>query len=234
MNVRDKRRYDVFKRVQTFGVVNAADFAKGSLALANFAAIDQVITGLDEAKAGQVGNANTSMETLLNAVKLDLHNIARTAAAIDQTEPGFADSFGPPSAYNPGALLTAADAFLLQLAVQPGDSAAVKTAKAALVAKFAAHEMNASFVTVLQNDRQAITDEQSAMESDSEDRVGNTANISPLIQQGMAAVNTLDAIMHNKYGSTPDTMAAWATASHVERAAQSSKVKPPAPPAPPK
>lgn len=104
-----------------------------------------------------------------------------------------------------------------QLAAQPGDSNAVKTAKTALVAKFVTHEMNASFVTSLQADRSAITTEQSNLESDSEDRVGNTAVISPLIKQGIKAINTLDAIMHNKYGSNPDKLAAWTSASHIER-----------------
>src|SRR5712671_5191965 len=155
---RDKRQYDRLKRTQTFGNVNAADFVAGSIATANFTTIDQVIAGLEEAKAGQVVNANTSQETLLTAVKLDIQNITRTAAAIDQDEPGFADTFHPPKAYNPAALLTTTDAFLLQLAVQPADSTAVKTAKTALVAKFVAHEMNANFVVNLQTDRAAITD----------------------------------------------------------------------------
>ena len=217
MNDRDKREYDSFKRGKIFGGENASDFAAGSLALAAFASVDQVIAGLDRAKAGQVSNANTSKETLLNAVRVDIQNITRTAASIDQDEPGFADKFHPPKAYNPATLLTIADAFLLQFAEQPGDSAAVKTAKTALVAKFVAHEMNASFVTNLQADRKAITDAEKAMEGDSEDHVGNTAVISPLIRQGRKAMNTLDAIMHNKYSGQPDKLAAWISASHVER-----------------
>jgi erythromycin esterase-like protein len=217
MNDRDKRRYDAFKRIQTFGSDNAADFTATSLAKASFDSIDEVITGLDEAKAGQVASANTSMDTLLNAVRLDIQNITRTAAAIDQDEPGFADKFHAPKAYNPMALLTTADAFLLQLTIQPTDSPAVKTAKTALVAKFVAHEIDAAFVTHLQADRKAIVDTQAAMESGSEDRIGNTAVINPLIQQGMKALNTLDAIMHNKYSAQPEKLAVWTSASHIER-----------------
>ena len=238
MNDRDKRRYDAFQRTQTFGSNNAADFAVGSLAKQNFAVLDEVLSGLDEAKAGQASGGNTSMDTLLNAVKLDLQNITRTAAAIDQTEPGFADNFNPPKAYNPAALLTTADAFLLQLVIQPTDSNAVKTAKTALVAKFVAHEMNASFVTNLQADRKAITDLQKGMETDSEDSVESTAAISPLVKKGMAALNTLDAIMNNKYGSNPEKLAAWTSASHIERdpkkAVKKVGVTPAPPPTPPK
>ena len=43
----------------------------------------------------------------------------------------------------------------------------------------------------------------------------------------MKALTTLDAIMHNKYGSNPDKMSAWHTAAHIERAAQSAKPTPP-------
>lgn len=226
MNDRDIRQYDSFKRVQTFGDVNAADFAAGSVAQTKFTTLDQVIAGLDKAKAGQVTNANTTMETLLDAVKLDLQNITRTAAIIGDEQPGFADSFHPPKAYNPAALLTTADAFLLQLAVQPADGAPTKTAKAAVVAQFVAHEMAAGFVATLQADRQAITDAQKNMESDSEDHVGYTAIISPLIRQGRKAVNALDAIMHNKYGAQPDKLAAWISASHVERGPQRNNSQP--------
>lgn len=36
MNDRDKRRYDMFNRVQTFGDDNGADFAAGSVGQTNF------------------------------------------------------------------------------------------------------------------------------------------------------------------------------------------------------
>ena len=155
-----------------------------------------------------------------------MQNLTRTAAAIAQDEPGFADAFRPPNNSNEAALTTTADKFLLQLAVQPGDTAAAKTAKAALVAKFVAH---------LQSDRTAVTADNAQNEKDRESGVGNTAVISPLIQQGMKAVTTLDAVMHNKYSSQPDKMAAWLTASHIERDAQRGPTPPVTPPpVPPK
>jgi hypothetical protein len=226
-------RYDAFQRVKIFGDENGADFAAGSTALANFAIIGQVISGLDNAKAGQKPGRNTSKETLVDAIRLDIQNITRTAAAIAQTEPGFADSFRPPANGNEGTLLTTADKFLQQLAVLPADSPATQTAKAALVAKFVAHEMDSNFVTNLQTDRKAVTDSQAKQESSRETGVGNTATIGSLIAQGMKALTTLDAIMHNKYGSNPDKLAAWFTASHIEREAKRGKSQA-APQTPPK
>jgi hypothetical protein len=234
MNNRENRRYEMFVRVQTFGADNSADFAAGSTAAANFATVSTVVNGLDTARAGQKPGRDTSKEVLLDAIRLDLHNITRTAAAIDQTQPGFADDFRPPAQFNPGGLLAAADKFILQLASQPGDSPAATAAKTALVAKFVAHELPANFVATLQTDRAAYGTDTTQRETRREAGVGNTATIGALMAQGMKAVTTLDAIMHNKYGGQPDKMAAWMSASHVERDAQHEQTPPPAPDATPK
>jgi len=146
---------------------------------------------------------------LLDAIRLDLQNITRTAAAIDQTQPGFADAFRPPAQFNPSALLTTADKFIQTLTAQP-----------ALVAKFTAHEMPANFVSALQADRAAYSADTTQRETKRESGVGNTATIGQLIAQGMQIVTTLDAIMHNKYASQPAKLAAWLTAVHIERDAQ--------------
>ncbi|HEY5298372.1 MAG TPA: hypothetical protein VIK59_10645 [Verrucomicrobiae bacterium] len=87
--------------------------------------------------------------------------------------------------------------------------------------------MDANFVTALQTDRTAVTTAQNQQESNRETGVGNTATIGQLIAQGMKAMTTLDAIMHNKYASNPDKMAAWFTASHIERDAKRGKTPPP-------
>jgi hypothetical protein len=234
MNSRETRRYDMFVRVQTFGTDNSADFAPASTAATNLATVTTVVNGLGTAKAGQKSGRDTSKEVLLDAIRLDIQNITRTAAAIDQTQPGFADSFRPPAQFNPNALLTTADKFIQQLAPQPGDSPATLAAKTALVAKFTAHEMPASFVTALQTDRAAYGTDTTQRETKREAGVGNTATIGSLIAQGMQAVTTLDAIMHNKYASQPAKMAAWLTAAHIERDAQrgTTPTPPPATPHP--
>jgi hypothetical protein len=235
MDTPETHRYDTFQRVKTFGLDNAADFAPGSLALSYFAITTSVIAGLEIAKAGQKPGKNTSKEVLLDALRLDILNITRTASAIAQDKPGFADNFRPPANGNEGTLLTTADKFLQQLAPQTGDSPATLTAKTALVAQFTAHEMSATFVTTLQTDRAAITTAQGSQENLRQTGVGDTATVGSLIAQGLKALATLDAIMHNKYGSQPAKMAAWLTAAHIERAAHhdtsTSKTKPaPMPP----
>jgi hypothetical protein len=137
----------MFVRVQTFGTDNSADFAPASTAATNLATVTTVVNGLNTAKAGQKPGRDTSKEVLLDAIRLDLQNITRTAAAIDQTTPGFADSFRPPAQFNPNALLTTADKFIQQLTAQP-----------ALVAQFVAHENRQVVIDVINKAKELYQD----------------------------------------------------------------------------
>lgn len=211
MNDRETARYDMFGRVRTFGKDNAADFAAGSKALAHFAAITQIIEDLDAAKAGQQGGGVTAKEGLFDALRLDVQNIARTARAIAQDEPGFADRFPSPATPGQGALLTTADAFLAELK-KPG-----------VAAKFVVNELPADFVQDLTDDRAAIEAAKDAVESDDSEGVSSTAAIGRLIKAGMKEVNYLNAITHNKYSRDGDKLRAWKSASHIERAAKREK-----------
>ena len=231
MNDRETRRYDTFGRVKTFGQTNAADFAAGSEATKRFGNVSKIIADLDKAKANQQRDGTTSKAVLMDALRLDVQNTTRTARAIDQDEPGLADKFPSPKSASDADLLTTADNILGKLAVAPGDSAATQAAKAALVAKFVAHEMPANFVTHLQDDRDAIDNAQDDIEGDDEEGVASTAAVGRLIKDGMKEVNYLDAIMHNKYSRDPDKLRAWQSASHIERAPQREK-KPTPPPTP--
>lgn len=217
MNDREIRRYDMFGRVQTFGKDRSADFAAGSKAAGHFASLALTITALDTARAGQPGGTATAKEVLLDALRLDIKNIARTARAIDMTEPGFADKFRGPDSPSQTALLTAADAIVLELA-QPG-----------VPAKFIAYELPADFVQDLKDDLAAIRAADSAMDSDDQDGVASTAAVGRLIREGMEEVAQLDAIIRNKYSRDPDTLRAWRSASHTVRAPQREKPSGPAP-----
>ncbi len=69
----------MFGPVQTFGKDNPADFAPGSKATAHFTTIAQVIKDLDAAKASQQGGGVTAKAVLLEALRLGIQNIGRTA-----------------------------------------------------------------------------------------------------------------------------------------------------------
>jgi hypothetical protein len=217
MNDRETRRYEMFGRVQTFGKDNAADFPAGSKAAGHFASLAQVLKDLDTEKAQQGGGTATAKEVLFDALRLDLQNITRTARAIAAAEPGFADKFRLPDSPGQTALLTAADAFVLELD------------KAGVAAKFTAYELPADFVQDLKDDLAAIAGADTAMESDDQEGVASTAAVGRLIKAGMAEIAQLNAIMHNKYARNPDKLRAWQSASHIERAPKREKKPAPVP-----
>jgi hypothetical protein len=227
MNDRDQRRYDRATRVQTFGEDHAADFDPNSKATALFTSLDDVVDQLDDAKAGQT-LARVSKETLMDSLRLDLKNIARTARSIELTENGFAAPYRLPDTPAESALTTHADAVLALLEDQTGDAQDVKTAKAALRARFTEFELPADFVTQLRADRKAIADANKGNQSHTSDSVENTKLIGELLGQANDIITQLDAIMYNKYTRQPEKLRAWQSASHVERMPQHAKKPAPA------
>jgi len=198
------RRYDMFKRVEAFGRDYLADLAPNSEGAKHLTALQEARAGLDKAKAQQAQPRATVVEVLFDALQLDLKGIARTARAIEQDDPGFADSFVI-SGYNPASLLTSADRFLE--ALEPKGVAE----------RFIAHEMEKTFVTDLEADLQAIDDAHQALHSGSATAVSKTKALGLGVRAGIKAVNYLDAIVNNKFKRDAETLRAWQTASHIER-----------------
>ena len=197
--------------------------------------MDKRIVDLDEAKAGQTP-ARVSKETLLDALVLDFKNISRTARALALSENGFAEPCRIPDNPSESAITTHADTLLLILEDQTADSAAVKTAKAALRARFVSYELPTDFVADLRADREAIRTANQHNQGETQEGVENTEAIGQILALAAKDVQELDTIMRNKYARTPAKLAAWASASRTERAPQREKT--PAPPvggtAPPK
>jgi hypothetical protein len=235
MNDRDVRRYDAAKRVQTFGVENGADFAAGSEAKTRFANVDTALQKVDDAKAGQAaGSGNASKVTLIDSVRLDCGNIRRTAVALSQDDPGLADDF-PAAEHNDTSVITTADAYLDKLEINPSDDAATQAAKTALAARFIAHELPATFVQDLRDDRDAIDAVSGQVEGKRQGGVEDTTVIGTGLTEIFKEIRYLNAIMHNKYSRVPEKLRAWKSATHIERAPQRAKKNGPAPtPAAPK
>jgi hypothetical protein len=208
MDDREQRRFDRLTRVQTFGREHAADFAAGSKASTHFAAIDGHITALEHARAGQRPD-RLSKATLLDALWLDFKAIARTARSIGLTDPGFAAAYRVPENYTEKDISTFADALLARL---EGPAAAD------LRAKFIAYEMPADFVEDLRADREALREVNQLNQGETQEGVGNTKLVDEHLAAAARDVQELDAIMHNKYARQPETLRAWQSASHVERA----------------
>ncbi len=221
-------RYDKFCRVRDFGQANATDVAATD-ASQHVGNLVTIIKGLDKAKAGQKGGSAAPAAVLMDALRLDVQNITRTARALAQDDPSYAALFPAPAAPNPHVLLTTADAFIGNLIVDPADDAPTKAIKAARIAKFTAKGMTADFATQLQTDRGLIDDAHETEDNADSDGVENTAAIGRLVAEGMKECNYLDAIFHNVYSHNPDKLRAWMSASHLERASKSAATPAPAP-----
>lgn len=209
-------RYDKFGRVLAFGQKNLADVS-GTDAPQHLAKLGSIISDLDDAKAGQGGGSATPVAVLRDVLRLDVQNITRTARALAQDDPTYNALFRPPTALNPHALLTAADAIIGNLIIDPDDDAPTKAAKTARIAKFTAKGLPATFAQSLVDDRGKI-DAAHENENDADnDSVENTAAISRLVDEGMKECNHLDAIFHNVYTHNADKLTAWMSASHLER-----------------
>ena len=228
MDDRAFARYNKFVGVRTFGRTNLADVASTD-APQHLDKLDVINGALDKAKAGQQGGDATPKAVLIDAIRLDVQNINRTAHAYADDDPGFAAMFRPPEQPNPAAVLTAADAIIAQLVETPADNAPTKAAKAARRAKFTAKGLPADFAQHLADDRAAITDAQKSENNADDQGVENTAAIGRLVDEGTKECNYLDAIFHNVYARNPDKLRAWLSASHLERAPQRAKKDSPNP-----
>ena len=214
MNDRDVRHEDRATRVQTFGEENAADFDDGGKAKTHLANADGLLVQLGEAKAGQNPN-RVSKSTMLDALGIDLQNLACTACRIEQKENSFAAPYRIADNTSESAIATHTHGVLLRLEDRATDSVGVRLAKATLRGRFIAYELPADFVTPLRID----SDANKLNRGENLEGVENTELINQLPGKINDEVGELDAIMNNKYTRQPEKLRAPQSANNVERAA---------------
>lgn len=195
----------MFNRVVTFGRDNAADFSADSKATAQFAQLSLVPQQVQSAQIGQQGGRATARAVLIDGLRLDLKNLARTAREIDGETPGFADKFRMPTNAAQTVLLAAAHAMVAELK------------KEGVASRFLDYELPGTFVADLEADLKAIGDAKDDQNSHDTQGVENTAALSMAIDAGLTLVGKLNAAMNNKYSRNPAKLAAWHSASHIER-----------------
>jgi hypothetical protein len=223
------RRFDRANRVLTFCRDRAADIAPGSKITTLVAALTPLVEQLAAARIGQL-RAPVGKPALIEALSIDFKDIARTARAIHLDDPSFpVAAYRHPGTYVETPITTHADALLLLLEDQASDTAEQKTAKAALRARFIAYELPADFVSDLRADRDALAARNDIKYSDNQEGVASTAAIETLLAQAREIIQRLDAAFLNKYRNDPATIAAWKSASRVERAPKRQQGSPPPP-----
>ncbi len=223
MNNSEMRRLDMFTRIRDFGVTHASVFPAASLVGQLFAEINAVIETLSAQAVAQSSGLHSAQQStegkaaVRDALHAEMEMMTRTARVMAIDTPGLDDKFRLPRSKAEQAWLTAARTFHTE--AQP------------LKAEFIAHEMPADFLETLKT---LITDYEQALASghqSTEKHVAASAAIDKEIERGMTAARKLDSIVRNKFHNDPATLAAWASARHIERVAH--KPKNPTAPTPP-
>ena len=222
MNDSQTKVYEMLTRVRSFGAEHAADFPASSLGGEKFAAVGGVIDALEEHGAAQSagGSAAKTSTGAKRAARESLRRqmtaISETARAMESTRPGISASFRMPNTNGDQALLNAARAFV--------------AAATPLNNEFIRHELPASFLEDLNTAISVFENAQSSQTQNTERRVTATAAIEAVVERGRQLVRELDAVVRNKYRSVRATLAAWESASRVEKLPRRKKVVEPTPP----
>lgn len=210
MNALERNYYNTFVRVRDFGAENAADFPLNSAGAANFAAVGAAVEALAESGAAQASGEGRQMtkrkELAADELREDLRAINRTARALAVDDEDIAELFRMPYGGSEQNLLTAARAFLTN--ASPHKS------------RFIEFGLPADFLEDLQTDitdfEQAASDKGTAVGG----QVAATASIGNAVKNGLEALRRLRAIVPNIYRNDSAKLAAWTSASRVEKTAK--------------
>ncbi|MGB7922629.1 MAG: hypothetical protein WCF57_05235, partial [Pyrinomonadaceae bacterium] len=201
------RQYEAFLAIRAFGTEDPTRFPAGTLAAELYASLLSIIEQVEATTSEQASGMRAFREGSANieAARKQLHNflkaISRTARTLDA--PGMTEKFRLPGRLKDQELLTLARSFA-------ADAAPLKTE---FVRRGLAADFLDTLASLIANFEAAITHRLDSKTT----QVTATAALKDLIRQGMVIKTKLDAIVRNTYANDPATLAAWTSASHVER-----------------
>jgi len=222
MDTLDTKRQEMFVRVQEYGVQFALAFPAGSYGAGQFAQLGGVIEelkthALDQSRGrSSVRESSASKAAARDELMRRMEAISRTARVMAFTVPGLEDKFRLARGVGDQALLLLARTFA-------DDATPLK-------AEFTKRGLGPNFVEEL---REAADNFDAAINRKAQGRgkhVAATAAIDDIIERGLRCVRELDALVRNTFASDPSALAAWESASHVERLTRKNKQKPAQPP----
>jgi hypothetical protein len=215
MNERDKRRSEMYFRVREYGNENAAALAAVAVTPGLLADIAGAIAALDDYGTRQISGAADSRrghslkQTARENLRDRLKAISQTANAVEYDTDGFAKDFAMPRKRSDQELLATAKVF---------------AAKAQTVRqKFLDYGLETDFIDELEAEIRTFETSLTTTAVAGETQVTATAEIDEAVKKGAVAVRKLDVVVKNVFRQNPAKLAAWASASHVERTAQKAK-----------
>jgi hypothetical protein len=223
MNNLEIRRYNMLLRVRDFGASQATTFPAASFGGQLFSAVSSAISGLATQAAAQtsgVARQSTTSKAVARANLLeDLEAMSRTAKAMALDTPGLEDKFRLPRKASDVVLLNCARAY-------KADAQSLKT-------EFLKYALPEDFLEDLQADISAFEVASTTKNVTAASRVSATASLDEELAKGLKAVRQLQAVVKNMFRNDVAKLAAWASASHVERSGSSGKLETELPPNPP-
>jgi hypothetical protein len=205
----ERRRLETFIRVHELGAADAALFPPTSFAGEQLAILASVISALETHASAQASGKSTVRESATSKAAArdellqDLEAISRTARAMAITTPGLDNKFRVPRNLSNQAVLAVARATFT-------DALPFK-------AEFIRRGLPASFLEDLQADIEALEEAITRKVQGHKSHVLATAAIDAEIERGMNVVRELDPLMRNIFVANTAKLAAWLSASRVER-----------------
>lgn len=209
MRDQERHRYETCTRMRQFNLDNTADFPTGSVAETQFAVISAVIDKLDllipkqadsSAKSGfSFANKDSARENLRDG----MYDIVRTARSMTYEFPNIAELFQMPSNLNDINMLAAAKSF----------AAEIPDYKQA----FIRYGLPTGFDAELQSDIEEFEASLPPTGTATGERAAATAEIGAEIRKAMIARRILNGVVKNIYRNDVGKLAAWLSASHIER-----------------
>lgn len=219
MNDSDRRRYEMLVRVKQFGIDNAADFT--GIATTKFAEVGSKVDQTEtKSAAQQAGFAQSAQQfevkdTAREDLRDEMAAIARTARSMEYSFDGISEEFRFQRNLSDETMLARARAFA--------------TAAVAREADFIAYGLPATFIADLTAAANAFEATFASAASATAGQVAATAESAAFIREAMIAKRVLEGIVRNRYANDPGKLAAWISASHVEKAPKSPPLVTPPP-----
>lgn len=213
------RHLNMGRRVTDFTGTHAPSFPAGSrggqLIPRINAAVELMETqGAKQETAERDGQEATDQKAAWRAALLELMRaINRTARGMRKLFPGIASQFAMPRTYGDQVIINTARAYI--------------TSATPIAAEFTGRGLPADFLTALET---AINNFESTIAAQDEARnaqTAATAAISDAQRQLIDAVSEFSPIVRNTFRNDPAALAAWESASHVERAPKRAAKKTP-------
>lgn len=210
MKASQRRKLDKFQRESRFMADFAADFPTNSPGNKTATELNDIIAEVEDFAAQQIsGRDSARQETSVKDDHFDdlmeiIINMNRAANAFAEEVPGANQKFRMPRPRSQPNVIATAQSFL-------SDAQPLKT-------KFIEYGLEADFLEDLQATMTAVKNRASEADSAEGLQTGATGGLIDALPRGMDVSRKLDAIVKIKYRNNPSMLAAWTTASHLERA----------------